>query len=1299
LASFVWHTKWRFRPVASGGPSLLSTGLGTLDHTLLKIKVRIYGREFLALVDSGATHNFLSRQLAERLRLPVKAGNQAACFANGESSELAGECSVLVTSAVFKEVVHFAVITLNHPVILGKPWLTKINPKIDWATNSMHLRQMEAASAEIMEKEEEKKGMKDSETPVRAPEIAEIMEEESEKVEVKKPETPRKPETPVRTPEIAEIVKKEAEKEKVRKPETPKKPETPVRIQERAENARKEAEKDVKKPETPVRSQEAEEKREEKREKAEAPARTQEVKEVREERRSQGEGIQEEKENEEPRKTEETSETEESLFMTGKEFKRALRRKEECFVAVIQSVDPQATTQEQQQDPRITALLEEYEDVFCEELPPVLPPKRDIVHTIPIDPDAQPPARPPYRLSMEEEAELEKQVRTLLEKGFIRPSTSPYAAPVLFVKKADGKLRLCVDYRKVNAQTVRNSYPLPRIDGILERIHGSRVFSKLDLASGYHQIRIADDDIPKTAFTTRKGLFEFTVLPFGLTGAPATFMRVINEAFRDLIDESLQVYLDDLLTHSKTIDEHVTHLRQVLDILRKNKLYAKRSKCVFGVKEVEFLGHTISAGGISPKDDKTEAIRAWPRPKNTPELRSFLGLCNFYHRFVRNYATMAAPLTSLTGKGKQFVWTHQAQEAFDHLKTAISSAPLLLPINPAREFVIHTDASNVGVGAVLSQEDEEGDLRPTAFASRKLTPTEQKWPTHDKELAAVLHALETWSHLVKGRAPQVLVDNSSVRYFEGKPKISERQTRWLDRIAEFQPQISYLKGKHNAVADALSRHPLHLGAISTVQVPDELLQEFRDALKGDPRTDVLVKLKSYTTKEGLLYHKDQLYVPDSRTLRTKLLQAYHDSPLGGHFAVEKTLEKLRRDFFWPEMERELKEYVRSCDQCQRTKPSNQQPAGLLHPLPIPSRNWESVSMDFLTGLPKTQRGKDAIFVVVDRLSKMCHLCPTTKDASAPDIARLFFSDIFRLHGMPTSIVSDRDAKFTSNFWKALFDLCGVDLRLSSAYHPQTDGQTERTNRTLEQVLRNYINHRQDDWDLHLTPAEFAINDSKQSSTGFSPFFLNANQHPVTPQALINPRDTPVPAANDHARTFSENTKLARENLVAAQERQKRFADNNRKEEELNVGDRVLISTKNLTLAFQTGRDAAKLDHRWAGPFKVLEKNSAVSYKVELPPEVRVHPVFHISVLKPYHEAANERFPNRNHARPPPVIIDEEEEYEIEGILAHETKYGKTRYLVKWKGYPLSDASMLPESSFKNAQDILQAYLRGVNGGV
>ena len=444
-------------------------------------------------------------------------------------------------------------------------------------------------------------------------------------------------------------------------------------------------------------------------------------------------------------------------------------------------------------------VVREFPDVFLEDITG-LPPDREVEFTIDLIPGTEPNSIPPYRMAPAELRELKARLEELLSKGFIRPSISPWGAPVLFLKKKDGSLQLCIDYKQLNRVTIRNQSPLPRIDELFDQLQGSRVYSKIDLRSGYHQLRVQESDIPKTAFRTRYGHYEFLVMPFGLTNAPATFMDLMNRVFQPYLDRFIIIFIYDILVYSSSSEEHSEHLRIVLQTLRERQLYAKLSKCQFWLDRVAFLGHVISVEGVSMDPHKIEAVVNWKPPKNVSEVRSILGLAGYYRKFVEGFSKIAAPLIKLTRKDVKYDWVDACQQSFEELKGRLIPAPVLALLNGRDGFVVYSDASRQGLGCVLMQND-----RVIAYASRQLKKHEENYPTRDLELAAVVFALKIWRHYLYGVPCRIFTDHKSLQYIFTQKELNLRQRRWLELIKDYDCTIEYHPGKANVVADALSR--------------------------------------------------------------------------------------------------------------------------------------------------------------------------------------------------------------------------------------------------------------------------------------------------------------------------------------------------------------------------------------------------------------------------------------------------------------------------------------------------------------
>ncbi|KAJ0810336.1 putative nucleotidyltransferase, Ribonuclease H [Helianthus annuus] len=859
-------------------------------------------------------------------------------------------------------------------------------------------------------------------------------------------------------------------------------------------------------------------------------------------------------------------------------------------------------------------VVRDFPDVFPEDLPGP-PPARSVDFRIDLVPGATPVAKSPYRLAPSEMQELSSQLQELLNKGFIRPSTSPWGAPVLFVKKKDGSFRMCIDYRELNKLTIKNRYPLPRIDDLFDQLQGATCFSKIDLRSGYHQLRVLEEDVPKTAFRTRYGHYEFVVMPFGLTNAPAVFMDLMNRVCKAYLDRFVIVFIDDILIYSKTQAEHEQHLRLILELLRTEHLYAKFSRCEFWLQEVQFLGHTVNKLGIHVDPAKIEAVKNWVAPKSPSEIRSFLGLAGYYRRSISNFSKIDVPLTSLTQKERPFVWGPEQEESFQTLKDMLCNAPILTLPDGNDDFVVYCDASNLGLGCVLMQRD-----KVIAYASRQLKIHEKNYTTHDLELGAVVFALKIWRHYLYGTKCVVFTDHKSLQHIFNQKELNMRQRRWVELLNDYDCEIKYHPGKANVVADALSRKT-HVQSIRCFQLVHDLQNRIRNAQytsvnEGNLYNEMQCGAENslVSKPDGILYYLNRIWIPNRDDLRNFLMKEAHNTKYSIHPGADKMYHDMRTSYWWPGMKKDIATFVSKCLTCSKVKAEHQRPSGLLEQPIIPVWKWESIAMDFITKLPRTTAGHDSIWVVVDRLTKSAHFLPIREDFKVEKLAKVYMKEIICRHGTPIDIISDRDARFTSRLWETFQSAMGTKLNLSTAFHPQTDGQTERTIQTLEDMLRSCVIDFGGNWDSYLPLAEFSYNNSYHTSIQMAPFealYGRKCRSPISWHEIGQAQIT----GPELIQEATDKILQVRDNLLKARNRQKSYADKGRKPMEFETGDNVLLKVSPWKGVVRFGKKG-KLAPRYVGPFKILERIGKVAYRLDLPEGLsNVHPVFHVSNLK------------------------------------------------------------------------------------
>jgi hypothetical protein len=854
---------------------------------------------------------------------------------------------------------------------------------------------------------------------------------------------------------------------------------------------------------------------------------------------------------------------------------------------------------------------------------------------------SQPVRSAPYRVSMSERARISNLVGDMLANKVVRPSISAWASPVVLVSKKDGSVRFCVDYRKLNGVTIRDAYPLTRIDDALAAFNGSEYFSTFDCCSGYWQIPMTEADREKTAFITPDGLFEFNVMPFGLTNAPATFQRFIDAVLAGYHWKFLIVYLDDIIVFSRTFRQHLKDLSQVFERLKQANVKLKASKCHLFKKELVYLGHLVSREGIRPDPRKIEALEKMPIPSSVPQLRAFVGFCGFYHKFIKNFAILCAPLYALTKLNARFIWEGKHQLAVEAIKRALCTFTLLYHPNYSLTFVIRTDACDFGLGAVLAQ-IVEGQERVVQFASRTLQPAEKKWCIREKEALAIIWACETFRVYVHGTRFTVETDHSSLQWLLGA-KEPPRLVRWALRLSEFNIDIKYRKGSANQVADALSRMPIE-GPVpadeerfesllpARVQIFGELKlnnTEIEKAQFEDPELNPIIdlcrknagKFGAFELVEDLLFKNDNgkklLMVPFS--LVEQVLGIYHNETMSAHLSRDRMLSLLKVRFFWPRMNADITDWVAACLTCTKVKPPRALRNGLLVPV-VSAHPFEKVGLDIAGPIHVSKGGNRYILVCIDYFTSWVEAAPM-KSITADEVIRTFFSMVISRHGCPKVVITDQGTQFTSKAFSTLCDQFQIKSELASAYHQQSNGKVERFIGFLKKTLATITKADQSNWDQLLDHCLLAYRASLNRMLNDTPFFLIYGRDAVLPQDMFikhhNGRSVPLsgddPELSIYKVKLTETLRLAYEVLNAKkteeQARYKDYYDLTHKEINFVNGQEVMLFVPAVKPGY-----TAKLLASWEGPFKVIGKINSVTYRVVNQSKIVSA---HVQRLRPY----------------------------------------------------------------------------------
>ena len=887
----------------------------------------------------------------------------------------------------------------------------------------------------------------------------------------------------------------------------------------------------------------------------------------------------------------------------------------------------------------LTEFLDQYQDVLAIE-GDTLGCTDVIEHHINLENDTPVIYIPAYRLTQRHKEEVSRTVDEMLAENIIEPSKSPYNFPLLAVPKKDRTWRIVVDFRRLNAHTIPDRYPVPVIEDLFSSIGSNKIFTSLDLLRGFLQVPLAESSKKYTAFSTDKGHYHYLRMPFGLRSSPITFVRLINTIFCGMLGNQVIAYMDDLIIFSNTIEEHLDKLGKVFTRLREAKLKVRLEKCSFLQKKIAYLGHYLSKDGISMLPDKIKAIQEYPTPTSTKQVQQYLGMTGYYRKFIFRFAVKAAPLTNLLKKDVSFIWGEEQQNAFDWLKRSLSSPPILKFPDFNKKFFIATDASKIGVGGVLLQVHNH-KLHPLAFYSRKLrtkSPDETLYSVIDLESMAVLDSLKSFRFIVYGFDITILTDHKPLIDVSNNPMLHQKRVRWYIAIQDYSVNVKYVKGKMNIIADALSRNPIdHSGIIASLQDEtvievtnrekfvieqknDKYLSSVRKAIEKGKRTsrfisnlciedDLLVRKVKFNTRTMPDQSITQVVVPES--MRQEVLEQIHEHKLAAHPGVERSYDQCRLKFYWRNMYKDIERFVKNCLTCQTTKGSI--PASSpLGTYPAPKQPFDRVHLDLIVSFKETPRGNKNVLVCVDALTRFTEMFPLQSKRGA-ECAIAFYDNFICKHGVPATIITDSGREFNNEFLTSLCKQLDIKKINTAIYHPSSNGLVERTNRKILEILRCTLGGENPNWDQQLPSAQFTLNTSLHSSIGESPFVALYGVPARTPFDLVSQ----VPDTGDPLHSVMRNAQFRfsklRERLQAANVIMKCKHDKRAQERTSQVGDKVFLK-----VLVRNERNY-KLGKKFAGPFIVAERKGAkkfIVHKQDDNSDVREVHLDHIKVIKP-----------------------------------------------------------------------------------
>jgi len=879
-------------------------------------------------------------------------------------------------------------------------------------------------------------------------------------------------------------------------------------------------------------------------------------------------------------------------------------------------------------------------------------------------PIKQVPRRIPFRMR----EEVNGIIEDMRKQGVIEESQSPWVSPAVLVRKKDGTIRFCVDYRKLNAVTKKDSYPLPRIDDILDQLSGNSWFSTLDLKSGYWQVKINLKDKEKTAFSVGNGLWQFTVMPFGLCNAPATFERLMEKVLHGLIPKICLVYLDDVIIFGKSFSEILENLKTVFLRLRNAGLRVNPKKCVLFTRSVKYLGHVVSSEGVTTDLEKIAAVKDWPVPHTKKQLRSFLGFCSYYRKYVKGFSSLAKPLYTLTENQIKFVWDTNCQNAFQELKRVLSSSPVLSFPREEGEFILDTDASRIGIGAVLSQK-QDGKEKVIGYFSRVLSKAERNYCVTRRELLAVVDSLKFFRHYLLGQKFLIRTDHVSLRWLMSFKDLEGQLARWMERLQQYEFEIVHRKGQIHRNADGLSRRycesedcaycakvekNFEVGSrkfVARVILFGETLQEWRKDQLEDPvislicqrkekgerpssmevkNADVTIRVylaywDALYLKDGILYKKweapslkrsvFQLVVPQKRV--RQILEEAHDSPFGGHFGVNKTLDKIRRRFYWASCKQDVEQWCRTCKICISRKGPSEKGKSPLQLYNVGSP-FERLQVDILGPLPTTTSGNKYLLVFVDCFTKWVEAFPL-RNFRAKKVAEIFVNQVVSRHGVPLEVHTDQGRNFESKLFAELMKLLGIKKTRTTPLHPQSDGQVERQHRTIVNYLAKFVSENQRDWDRWIPMYLLAYRSSKHEVTGLTPSELLLGRELKLPLDLLlgSPPEEKSYLVTEYVEKLKEklgkiHSEVSKQIEIKSARMKSRY-DRKVRQTLFQEGNRVWLYNPQ-----RIKGKAPKLQSNWEGPYLIIKKLSDVVYCIQKSPRHRKK-IVHADRLALFHE--------------------------------------------------------------------------------